>query len=75
MNIFSHKKGWNSWMIQVHVKPPPIPLIIGKYDGKSEKYFVGLKLRRDPTSSTSDLYDFNMSLFDNGDPEDFFVCA
>ena len=46
-----------------------------KIRGQSEKYFVGLKLRRDPTSSTSDLYDFNMSLFDNGDPEDFFVCA
>ena len=45
----------------------------GKYDGKSDKDFVKLKLCKDPTSSTSDLYEFNMSLFDNGEPEEFLL--
>ena len=59
-----------------HVDPPPIPLIQETHDGKSDKYFVQLKLRRDPKLSTSELYDFKMSLSDNGEPEDFllFVC-
>ena len=76
MKNFSHKKSWNSGMTQVHVEPPPKPLIKVKYDGKSDKYFVKLKLCRDPTSSTSDLYEFKMYLFENGNPEEFllFVC-
>ena len=56
-------------MTQVHMEPPPTPLIKCKSDGKSEKDFVKLKIRRDPTPGTSDLYEFNMSLFDNGEPE------
>ena len=50
-----HKESWNLRMIQVHVEPPSIPIIKGKYDGKSDKYFVKLKLCRYPTSSTLDL--------------------
>ena len=61
-------------MTQVHVEPPTIPLIKGKYDGKSDKYLLKMKLRRDPTSSTADLYEFKMSLFDNGKPEELSLC-
>ena len=45
-------------------------------NGNPDKGFVKLKLRRDTTSSTSDLYEFKMSFFDNGKPEEFllFVC-
>ena len=46
------------------MEPPPIHLIKGKYDGKSDKDFVKLKLSRYSTSSISDLYKFKMSLFD-----------
>ena len=60
-------------MTQAHVEPPSIPPIKGNYDGKSEKYFIKLKLRRDPTSSTSEQYEFRMYLFDNGDPEEFLL--
>ena len=60
-------------MTQVHVEPPMIPLIKGRYDGKWDKDFVALKLRRDPTSSTSDLYEFKMSLFDNVELEEFLL--
>ena len=41
-----------------------------KKHGKSDKYFVKLKLRRDPASSTSDIYKFKMSLFENGKLEE-----
>ena len=60
-------------VVQVHVKPPPTPLIKIKHDDKLDKYFVKLKLRRDPTSTKWDLYEFKMDLFDNGNPEGFLV--
>ena len=58
-------------MTQLHVNTPNNPLMKENLDSKSAKYFVKLKLRRDPTSSTSDLYEFKIYLFDNGDLEDF----
>ena len=69
----SSKKGWMTGMNHPHVEPPPIPLIQETHDGKSDKYFVKLKLCRDPTSSTSDPYEFKMALFDNGKPEEFLL--
>ena len=38
-----------------------------------DKYFVKIKLGRDPTSEKSDLYKFKMDLFDNGNPEEFLL--
>ena len=55
-----------------HVEPSPIPLIQEKYDGKSDKEFVKLKLRRVPTSSTSDLYESKRTFFENGELEEFY---
>ena len=72
MKNFSHKKCCNLGRTLVQVEPLPIPLVEGKYDGNLEKYFVKLKLCKYPTSGTSDLYEFRMSLFGNGDPEEFF---
>ena len=51
----------------MHENPPLIPLIKIKIDDKSDTYFVKIKLRRDPTSEKLDLYEFKMTLFDNGD--------
>ena len=73
MKNVSHNKSWDLGMIQVHVEPPSAPLIKLKYDVKPDKYFVKLKLRRDPKSLASDLYGFKMSLFVNGESEEFFV--
>ena len=53
--------------------PLPIPLIKETYNGKSDEDFIKLKLCRYPTSSTSDLYEFNMSLFDHGVLEEFLL--
>ena len=60
-------------MTQPHAEPPPTPLIEEKHDGKSEKYFLKLKLRGDPTLPTSDLYEFKMYLFDNNELEEFLL--
>ena len=63
-------------MVEQHVDPPPTPLIKINHTDNLDKDFVKLNLRRDPTSDKSDLYEFKMALFDNGDPEEFllFVC-
>ena len=76
MKNISSKKGWMTGMTHPHVEPQPIPLIQETHNGKSEKYFVKIKLRRDNTSCTLDIYEFKMSLFDNDKLEEFllFVC-
>ena len=56
-----------------HVEPPPIPLVKEMSTGKSNEDYVKLKLHRYPTSNTSDLYEFRISLFDHGDPEKFLL--
>ena len=66
MKNVSIKKGWMTDVTQPHIDPPPIPLIKEKHDGKSDKDFVKLKLRRDPISLTLDLYEFKRSSFKNG---------
>ena len=68
MKNVSHDKGWNSGMTQEHLEPLSIPLIKGTYYGKSEKYFINLKFHKYPTSITSDLYEFRVFLFENGEP-------
>ena len=72
MNNVSSKKVWMTGTINPHIEPPPITLIKEKHDGNSDKYLLKLKLHRDPTFPTSDLYEFKMSLFDNGYPKEFF---
>ena len=69
----SHKKDLNLDTNPTHVEPMPIPIIKEMYYGKSDKYFIELKLCKDPISSTLDLYDFKMSLFDHGEPEEFLL--
>ena len=66
MNNVYLKKKWNTGTVKVHVNPPQFPLIKSKKDDKLDKYFIRIKLRRDPTSEKLDLYEFKMTLFDNG---------
>ena len=73
MKNVSSKKGWTTGMTHPHIESPPIPLIKENHDGKSDKDFVKIKQRRDPTPSTSDLYEFKMYLFDNGDLEEILL--
>ena len=55
------------------MKPLPINLLKGKHDDKSENDSVKMKLRRDPTSENSDLYEFKTALLYNGYRGDCFV--
>ena len=73
-NIY-HKKKRKAGLLQLHVDSPPITLKKGKHDDKPEKDFGKIKLRRDPTSENSDLYESKMALLYNGDQEDCFVCS
>ena len=70
-----HQNRQNTWTVQAQVDPPPIPLIKSNNYDKLGKYFVKIKVHWDPMSENSDLYEFKMDLFDNGDPEDllFFI--
>ena len=52
---------------------PSYPTNKSKLDTKSEKYYVNLKLRRNPTSEKFDMYEFRMALCNNGDPEEFLL--
>ena len=45
MNNFSNKMTWNLAMTQMHVEPPPIPLIEFKNGDKSDKNPVKIKLQ------------------------------
>ena len=73
MNNVSNNKKWNEGTVQVHVEPYLIPPIKHKNDEKSDKYFVTIKLRKNPTSEKLDLYELKMSLFDNSKPEYFLL--
>ena len=68
-----HKKGLSRGAVKMYIPPPQILLIKSMNDTKSDKYFVKIKLSRDTTSEKSDLYDLKTALFDNGDPEEFFL--
>ena len=57
----------------MNVEPPPIPLIKSKNIKKLDKDCVEIKLRRDPKSQQSDLYELKMYLFDNGELEEFLL--
>ena len=69
----SHKNKWNVVTVQVHVEPPPISLIKIKNSDKLDKYFVTLKLCRDLMLEKSDLYELKMTLFDDGESEEFLL--
>ena len=73
MKKVSHKKKWKAGLLQMHVDPPPTPLIKSNQNDKSGKDFVKLKLRRDQTSAKSNPYEFEIDFFDNGELEDFLL--
>ena len=64
---------WNTGTLQVQLESPRITLIKSKNDVKWDKYFVKIKLCGDPMSEKSDLYEFKMALFGNGNPEKFLL--
>ena len=73
MKKFLHNKGWGMGTNPAHVGPPLVPLVKEISTGKSDGNYVTLKLCRDTTSITSNLYEFRMSLFGHGDPGKFIL--
>ena len=73
MKNVSPKKKWNIGVVQVHMEPPLTPPDKSKHGDRLDRNFVNIKLRRDPMSENSDLYEFKMALFDNGDPGQFLL--
>ena len=73
MKNVSHKKIWRTTAIQIHMDPPLILLIKINYDTKAEKDCVKIKLCKDPTLENPDMYEFKISLFDNGKLEEFLL--
>ena len=69
MKNVSHKKKWNMGTVRVHMQPPTIILIKIKSNEKLDKRFVKIKLCRDSTSEKSDLCEFKISFFGNGEPK------
>ena len=56
MKNCSHKKNWNLVTVQVHMEPPPFPLIKSKNDEKLDKDCVKIKLHRNASTKKLDLY-------------------
>ena len=72
MKKISHNKSQITVSVQIHVEPTHIALIKINNNEKLGKDCVKNKLRRDPTSEKSDLYEFKMALFENGKTEELF---
>ena len=72
MNNFFHTEKWKTGVVQLHLDPPPTPLIKMKHNDKADKDFVKIKFRRYLMSEKSDPYELKMAFFDNGNPEEFF---
>ena len=68
MKIFVHNKCWISRTGHIHVDPLPIPLIKRKAETNSDKIYVKIKLHRNHTLETSDMYEFKMALLDKDYP-------
>ena len=73
MRNVSSKKGWMIGMIQPHLDLPRILIIKEEHNGKSDKNSVKLELHIDQKISTSDPYEFKMTLFGSGNPEEFLL--
>ena len=71
MNNVLQKKGWGTDTNPSRVEPTLIPLIKEMFTGNPYGGYVKLKLSRDLTYGTSELYEIRMSLFDHGYSEEF----
>ena len=62
MDNVSHQTNCNQGKVQVHVYPPPMPLIKGKNNEKMDKGFVKTKLNRYPMSKNLEFYELKNGL-------------
>ena len=57
----------------MHMNPPPVIITKSNNDDKLYRYYVKIKLRRDPKSQKLDPYEFKIVLFFNVNPEGFLL--
>ena len=65
---FHNRNVWISGSVHIHVDNPSITPVKSKLDEKSEKYYVRVVLCRNSTLENSDMYEFIMAVFYNGEP-------
>ena len=68
MNNVSHNKICHNVAVQTHAHSLLIPLTKSRFDLKTERDYVKIKLHRNYMSETLDIYEFKMDLFENGKP-------
>ena len=73
MEKILNNKGWIYGAVQINVETPTIPTIRGNIDKKLQKCYVKTKFCINTTSGTSEMYEFKIDLFDNGDTEEFLL--
>ena len=57
--------------VQIHADPHTVSLIKSKTTKNSEKDYAKITLRINPLPETSDIYELQISLFDNDDIDEF----
>ena len=62
--------GWISADILTHINPQPIPLIKVELDDYCTTHIIKVKMLRNPSSAASEMYNVNMNMFDDGQPEE-----
>ena len=60
---------WFSSDMQARIEPPPIPLIKLEVDDDRTAHIIKFNMRRNPSSAASEIYNVNMNMFDDGQPE------
>ena len=59
--------------MQACIKPPPIPLVKLELDRERAIQIIKVNIQRNPTSAASEIYNINMSTFNNGQTEEFLA--
>ena len=72
MKKISHKKVWSFGAVQIHVYSSHIPLDKSEIENKIVKFYVKIKLRRNPTLATYHMYEFKVEILEMGIRKSYF---
>ena len=73
MKYIYHNKRWLSGAVRIHADSPPTPLIKIEIGKNSEKYYIKIKLCRNPMLEACNMYELKMALFENEEPKYFLL--
>ena len=69
----SHNANWLSSDIHAHIEPQINTLIKVELGEERTINIIKFKMRRNPTSAISETYNINISMFEDGQPEEFLA--